>query len=127
MTDHDHRLFRGFDRPELPENLHQQVLWRSRAALRSPIPRADFWGRIRANRGWRLAWAVSVAALCAANLALGDWMTPPPKTAPPSVRIPPDPEIRAIADLPRLRMAIGERQGGRGEPHTTRPDTEDLS
>ena len=127
MTDHDRHLFRGFDRPALPENLHQQVLWRSRAALRSPIPRADLWGRIRENRGWRLAWVVSVAALCTANLVLGGWMTPPPKPALPSVRIAPDPEIRAIADLPRLRMATGELQGGRGEPQTTRPDTEDLS
>jgi hypothetical protein len=126
MNGHDRGLFPGLDTPEFPENLQEHALQRARAALRAPVPRADLWGRIRANRGWRLAWAVSVAALCAANLALGGWVTPSHRRPSPSARIAPDPEIQSIADLPRLRMAIDERPLGRGESQNNR-DTEDLS
>lgn len=126
MNGHDRGLFPGLDTPELPESLQGHALQRARAALRAPVPRADLWGRIRANRGWRLVWAVSVAALCAANFALSEWMTPPPGQPSPSARIAPDPEIQAIADLPRLRMTVDDRPIGRGESQNNR-DTEDLS
>lgn len=127
MNGHDRRLFRGLDSPELPENLQGQVLWRARAALRAPIPRPDLWVRIRMNRGLRLAWAVSAAVLCVANLALSGWMTPPPEQRAPSARIAPDPEIGAIVDLPPLRLAANGGFSSRSETATNRPDTEDLS
>jgi len=126
MNGHDRGLFPGLDTPELPESLQGHALQRARAALRAPVPRADLWGRIRANRGWRLAWVVSVAALCTANVALGGWMTPSPERPSPSARIAQDPEIIAIVDLPPLRLAADERLGIRGESQNNR-DTEDLS
>jgi len=127
MNTHDRRLFRGLDSPELPEDLQRQVLWRAHAALRAPIPRPDLWGRMRTNRGLRLAWAVSAAVLCAANLALSGWMTPRPEPRAPSARTAPDPEIGAIVDLPPLRLAADGGMSSRIETRTNRPDSEDLS
>ena len=125
MNAHDRRLFRGLDSPELPSTLQGRAPWRARAALRSHIPRADFWSRIRANRGWRLAWVFSFSALCIANLALSGWMTPPPEPRAPSLRSAPDPEIDAIVNLPRLRIAADNGMNSLSESHSNRPDSED--
>ncbi len=127
MNDHDRQLFPGLDSPDVPEDLQEQVLLRARAALRAPMPRADFWGRLRMNHGLRLAWAVSAAVLCAANLALSGWMTPPLDPRAPSALIAPDPEIAAIVDLPPLRLASHGEIGRRGESLTDQLDSEDLS
>lgn len=127
MNGHHRELFPGLDTPELPESLQGHALHRARAALRAPVPRADLWGRILANRGWRLAWAVSVAALCAANYALSERMTPPPVQSVPSARFAQDPEIKAIVDLPPLRLAADERPESRRGKSKNNRGTEDLS
>lgn len=124
------QIFRGLQPPELPDDLPPLVLSRARAALREPAYRRDVWARILHNRGLRLAWAASVAALCFANLMLGGLITPEPQAGPrPSIAANRmiEPEIRQIVDLPPLKIAGNGVSASRGPYPILRPGMENPS
>ena len=91
--------FRGFHLPEPPPGLREAALRAARRRL-AEEPQPDAWTRLFRSRAARLAWAASVVLLSAAHLALpsrlGERFTSP--TASPRL----DPEVGAIAKLPRI-------------------------
>lgn len=108
----DDPLLRGFEPPDVPPHLREDTLAAARAAFAAP-PRADPWARLLASPAARLAWAVSVVGLAAAN-ALLPRMARPPAAAAASTAARPDPELASIARLPRIdERTLPPLEGGR--------------
>jgi hypothetical protein len=103
-------LFSGLEPPPPPSGLREAALRAGRAAFDGQ-PRADLWVRLAASPVARLAWAASVVLLAAANALLP--AAPSPEVPTPVV-LRPEPEIAAIARLPRIdERALSARQGDR--------------
>ncbi len=109
-------LFKGFQPPDPPPGLREAALGAGRAAFadaaRAPAPAADIWTRLYRSRTLRLAWAASVVLLAAAHVTLPRH----PSAVPSSTAWAPglDPEVSAIARLPRIseqavQVGSGER------------------
>jgi len=102
---------RGFTPPAVPGDLREKALAAARAAL-TASPRPDVWARLAASRAARLAWAASVTILAAANVLV-------PRSAPPAPSAPAtlarqEPELAAIARLPRIdENSLPPLEGGR--------------
>ncbi len=108
----DDPLLRGFTPPAVPEGLRETSLAAARAALAAPT-RPDVWTRLLASRSARLAWAASVATLGLANAMLPR-IVKHGETPIASTTARPDPELAAIARLPRNdEHALPSLEGGR--------------
>ena len=108
----DDPVLRGFTPPAVPDGLRKQALAAARAAFTAP-PQPDVWARLLASSTARLAWAASVAALAAAHAFLPREMRT--ETPPASATLArPDPELAAIARLPRIdEHTLPPPEGGR--------------
>ena len=99
---------RGFEPPEPPRGLREQVLRAGRTAfVGAPAP--DFWSRLYHSRAARLAWAASVVLFAALHLALPRRPAASPTTA-SAPRL--DPEVGAIAKLPRINEQAASAYSG---------------
>ncbi len=108
----DDPVLRDFAPPAAPGGLREEALAAARAAL-AASPRSDAWARLAASRAARLAWAASVAALAAANVLLPR-STPSPAPSATATPARPEPELAAIARLPRIdERALPALEGGR--------------
>ena len=91
---------RGFEPPEPPPGLREQTLRAGRTAF-AAAPARDLWARLYASPAARLGWAASVVLLAALHLALP---RRPLAVSPLTASAPRlDPEVAAIASLPRIR------------------------
>lgn len=131
------RLLAAIEEPEPPRALRGRAMaGADEAWARGPV--ADRWRALWESRPLRLAWAVAVLALVAANVVV--------RTGSPShPRIPAavatseehrdSRELQAIVELPRIRLHIAGVDVAEGraagplapEPKTPHHDTEDKS
>jgi hypothetical protein len=100
--------FSGFEPPEPPPGLREAALRAGRRELAS-VPAPDLWTRLYRNRAARLAWAASVVLLAALHLALPRRPVTSPATA-SAPRL--DPEVGAIAKLPRINEQAASAYSG---------------
>jgi hypothetical protein len=103
---------RGFEPPPPPPGLREAALRAARGRLAGDqLP--DVWTRVIRGRATRLAWAASVVLLAAAHLVLPrsrDGERPGVTVIAPYL----EPEVRAIAELPRIDdRAYAACSGGR--------------
>lgn len=91
--------FSGFDLPVPPPGLREDALRAARAAV-AVRTRPDPWTRLLANRRARFAWAATVLLLAAANVLVP--ASPAPPVSRPAAGPPLEPEVAAIAHLPRI-------------------------
>ncbi len=101
--------FRGFEPPEPPPGLREAALRAGRREFASSVPAPDIWTRLHRSRAARLAWAASVVLLAALHLALPRRPVATPATA-SAPRL--DPEVSAIAKLPRISEQASSAYSG---------------
>jgi hypothetical protein len=90
----------GFEPPEPPPGLREAALRAARTRF-AEAPAPDIWTRVLRSRAARFAWAASVVVLAAAHLAVPrsrEEGRPDVTVTAPHL----EPEIRAIAKLPRI-------------------------
>lgn len=100
MTEHRdqlNRLFSVLDEPTAPAALRERSLTRAMEVWRSPRT-ADGWRRLWKSRPIRLAWALCVLLLAAANVAVRVGLRARPSRVSVAAT-----ELDEIVALPRLR------------------------
>lgn len=131
------RLLAAIEEPEPPRALRGRALARASAAG-ARKPAVDAWRRLWESRPLRLAWAVAVALLLAANVIIRTGSPSHPRMAAPiaaSKEHQNSRELQAIVELPRIRLehaGIDAPEWRTTGPHapelkTTHHDTEDKS
>jgi hypothetical protein len=131
------RLLAAIEEPEPPRGLRGLAL-AGAAAAGARKPAVDAWRRLWESRPLRLAWAVAVALLLAANVIIRTGSPSHPRTAAPiaaSKEHQNSRELQAIIELPRIRLehaGIDVPEGRAAGPRTPEPktphhDTEDKS
>ena len=99
----------GFGPPAPPPGLREEALGAARASF-TRAPATDPWTRLYRSRPARLAWAASVVLLAALHLALP---RQPQAGSPSTASVPrPDPEMGAIAKLPRISEQAASAYSG---------------
>ena len=100
------RLLAAIEEPEPPRGLRGRALaGASAAGARKPA--VDAWRRLWESRPLRLAWAVAVVLLLAANVIIRTGSPSHPRTAAPvaaSKEHEDSRELQAIIELPRIRL-----------------------
>jgi hypothetical protein len=98
------RVFAGLEVPGPPDELHNLVVSRARAAFLEGA-RWDLWTRLWEHPVLRVAWAASVGLLIIAHLGMSvqPGSTPTVVTSQPSYQIE---EIIEATRLPRLRLDV---------------------
>ena len=99
MKDRPDKRLRGFGLPPLPDGLGEASLLAAREAL-SAAPPSDVWTRLVRSRTARLAWAACVALLFFLHLVLPGRAGQERPASPGSPPL--DPEVGAVATLPRI-------------------------
>jgi hypothetical protein len=108
----DDPVLRGFTPPAAPDDLRAQAIAAARRVLAAAPARPDAWARLAASRAARLAWAVSIAILAAANVLVPRSAPSAPAAAAASGK--PDAELAAITRLPRIdEHSLPALEGGR--------------
>jgi hypothetical protein len=122
---HDHdvdRLLGPLQAPDPPSELRARSVEAASKVLAETV-KTDVWTRLWRNRPLRLVWATSVLALLAGHLLVtldhrtvkAAAQTPPTQAAPTQ-----DPDLRAIAALPRIDLDAAPIEGGRTAPPSHR-------
>ncbi len=122
------RLLAAIEEVEPPRGLRELALARA-AAAGARKPAVDAWRRLLESRPLRLAWAVAVVLLVAANLTIrtGSRARPPavPAAAAAQERAGLK-ELQAIVELPRIRLhgaGIDAPELRTTGPHAPEPKT----
>ena len=140
MSGHDDeltRLLAAVAEEEPPRGLRERALTAANDA-RPEVEEADPWRRLWESRPLRLAWAIAVALLLAANVVSRTGSPSHPRTAAPVAAAKEHQdshELQAIVALPGIRLGgsgINTPEGRAGGPHVPAPkaphhDTEDKS
>ena len=120
------RLLSALEEPEPPRLLRKRSLARALAAWGRP-PAVDPWRRLWHSRPLRLVWAVTVAVLVVANVALRVGPQARPRTVAPAAwrEQAGFKELQAIVELPRVRPEYAGIDATRGR--ATRPRSSNLT
>ena len=100
-------LLSALNPPEVPNGLCERAMSAAARGLGEDALPADVWSRLWHSRSLRLAWTVSIAALVAGHVLLSLHRTERHAVERPAAGgtvSTQDPEIRAIAALPRIDL-----------------------
>jgi len=116
------RIVRAIGEPDPPPGLRERTLARAAAGWARPAP--DPWRRVWGSGPLRLAWAVAVAVLAVANVAVRTTLKPGVRVAARPTLAPAargGGELQAIVALPRIRAEYLGTDGGPPAPAPKAP------